>query len=149
MRFRFKNKNEPFDYVQFLVETMFVCNFYYSNIHSALSHSSLIVSPLLRSFLLSSQMYPPEHVLSGVHLTSSFDPAMIAEFLTTYFSPTNLRYCTSQSLLLYLLYFCNRITVSAKKFAGTTDQVEAWYGTPFKEEVFEQSFVEVSARGRG
>eukprot|EP00026_Physarum_polycephalum_P000474 Phypoly_transcript_00475.p1 GENE.Phypoly_transcript_00475~~Phypoly_transcript_00475.p1 ORF type:complete len:990 (+),score=181.17 Phypoly_transcript_00475:1631-4600(+) len=93
MRFRFKNKNEPFDYVQFLVETMFT--------------------------------YPPEHVLSGVHLTTFFDPEMIADYLATYFSPHNLR-----------------ITLSGKKFAGKTDQVEPWYGTPFKEEPFEKDFIE-------
>lgn len=93
MRFRFKNKNEPFDYVQFLVETMFT--------------------------------YPPEHVLSGVHLTPFFDAKLIEDYITTYFSPANLR-----------------ITVSAKKYAGTTDQVEEWYGTQFKEEDFDKAFVE-------
>ena len=33
--------------------------------------------------------------------------------------------------------------MSAKKFAGTTDQVEPWYGTPFKEDSFDKTFVEV------
>lgn len=112
MRFRFKNKSEPFDYVQALVDCMFVCVTYiFFNIRCPLNLP---------------QHYPPEHVLTGMHLTTIFDAELIKNLLLESFSPSNLR-----------------IHICSKKFAGSTDQVESWYGTPYSEVPFTKEFIEV------
>ena len=57
------------------------------------------------------QLYPPRHVLSGPHKIWDFDPDLIVECLG-YMTPRN---CL--------------VIVTAKKYEGTTDREEKWYGT--------------------
>jgi insulysin len=60
------------------------------------------------------QIYPPEHVLSGPYKIYDYDPTLIQDFLSKYFTPQNMI-----------------VFVTSKTFEGQTTEKERWYGTEY------------------
>ncbi len=88
------------------IETVSQCSFRFLNKRNPIDYTSMLACAL--------HSYEPEDILSGPYKVWDYNPALIREFLDTYFTPAN--------MLLF---------VTSKTFEGKTTCQEQWYGTEY------------------